>query len=338
MYRFLTAIGLLAAAVLIVTSATMNYVFASSLGKTAFEGYVLGTVSVAVDVLKALLAIFVAKAARDGQRNFVVIGSIAFALFAIGSFVAAAGFSSVNRGAVTDGRRTMALELSEVEQELARARAARDGLSPHRPRDVVEEALQALHIDPRWSASGECVRPSNTAHRELCTNAAVLRLEAATAKEAARLDGIIATMLARKTELRAKGAGQSADPQARFLAESLGLSESSVQRLLMSLIALIVEVSSALGIYLATGHGRARGRRSSSSRSRTKRRASAAKKSDLDPGKVVIEAQESVASPSAAAVAGEGNRGERDEARSPLRPKAVIGLAKSKVRNSGVLL
>ena len=40
MLRFLTAIGLAAAAVLIVASATMNYMFASSLGKTPVEGYI----------------------------------------------------------------------------------------------------------------------------------------------------------------------------------------------------------------------------------------------------------------------------------------------------------
>ncbi len=332
MYRLLTAIGLLAAAVLIVTSATMNYVFASSLGKTAFEGYVLGTVSVAVDVLKALLAIFVAKAARDGQRNFVVIGSIAFALFAIGSFVAAAGFSSVNRGAVTDGRRTMALELAEVEQELARARAARDGLSPHRPRDVIEEALQALRIDPRWSASGDCTRPSNTAQRDLCTNAATLRLEAATAKEAVRLDGTIAALLLRKTELRAKGAGQSADPQARFLAESLGLSESSVQRLLMSLIALIVEVSSALGIYLATGHGPARGRRSRTPRPRKKPQAKTAPDNDVDPSMAIATEQGTTNSPPDTVRITEAELGGANGSRSR-RAKAVIGIAASRARN-----
>ena len=80
MVRLLTMIGLAAAAVLIGASATMNYMFASSLGKTPLEGYILGTVSVSVDVLKALLAVFVAKALREGQRGFVIIGGGAWLL------------------------------------------------------------------------------------------------------------------------------------------------------------------------------------------------------------------------------------------------------------------
>ena len=51
MHRILTGIGLAAAVVLIGASATMNYLFAISLGKTWFEGQVLGAVSVAADIL-----------------------------------------------------------------------------------------------------------------------------------------------------------------------------------------------------------------------------------------------------------------------------------------------
>lgn len=255
MLRLLTMIGLAAAAVLIGASATMNCIFASSLGKTPFEGYVLGVVSVAVDVLKALLAVFVAKALRDGQRGFVVIGGASFLLFSIGSFVAAAGFASTNRGAVTEGRRAAAQLLVETEQDLTRARDKRATLPNHRSAPIVEAVLAGLQIDARWNASRRCAAPATSGQRDLCSQVSALKIELAAAQEADRLDGQIVVLRERVTAQRGNGNGEAADPQVRFLAESVGLNESTVQRLLMSMLALIVEVSSALGVYLVTGHG-----------------------------------------------------------------------------------
>lgn len=257
MLRFLTAIGLAAAAVLIVASATMNYVFASSLGKTPFEGYVLGTVSVAVDVLKALLAVFVAKAVRDGQRGFVIIGGSAFLLFAVGSFFAASGFASSNRGAVTEARRAAVRSLVETEHDLTQAYERRAALPSHRPVPIIEAAIAALKVDARWNASRGCAAPSSAGQRETCAQSAALNVELATARERTRLDNMIAELRNRVAMQRRLGGSDAADPQARFLAQSLGLDEATTQRLLMSMLALIVEVSSALGVYLATGHVRA---------------------------------------------------------------------------------
>ena len=256
LFRLLTVIGLIAAAVLIAASATMNYVFVSSLGKTPFEGTVLGSVSVAVDVMKALLAVFVTKALRDGHQSFAVIGGCAFLLFSLGSFLAATGFTSVNRGAVTDERKTAASVLSELEQDLADARQRRVGLGQHRASPVLLELMASQRIDARWRASAECAAPTLSSHRELCGQMAALKVELATAEEAARLEAVITGLRGRINSLRRSGSGAAIDPQARFLAESLGLSETAVQRLLMSMLALIVEVSSALGIYLATAHDR----------------------------------------------------------------------------------
>ena len=256
MHRALTFIGLGAAVVLILASATMNYLFAVSLGRSAIEGRVLGVVSVAVDILKALLAVFVASAAIDGRRVFVVIGSLAFLLFTCASVVAAAGFASANRGEVFSGREQMNDRLVAAESEVAEMRARRKTLPSHRPASVVEEALNAARQDRRWQVSKECTASSNGTMREFCEGYFRLRGELAAAREATRLDDAIKQQLASMEQLRGNGAGTIADPQARLFARALGIEEGSVQRLLMALIALVVEVASGLGIYLATGHTR----------------------------------------------------------------------------------
>ena len=79
---------MLAAFVLLGASSTMNYMFASSVGRTPFEGVVLGVVVVGVDVLKAVLAVVLAVAARERRWGFFCIGGFAFVLFSALSLTA----------------------------------------------------------------------------------------------------------------------------------------------------------------------------------------------------------------------------------------------------------
>ena len=74
MPRLLTGIAVLAAFVLLGASSMMNYMFASSLGRTPLEGIVLGVVAVGVDVLKAVVAVVLGVAARDRRWGFFCIG------------------------------------------------------------------------------------------------------------------------------------------------------------------------------------------------------------------------------------------------------------------------
>jgi hypothetical protein len=256
MMKMLTAIGCLAAIVLIAASATMNYLFSISLGRSPLEGQVLGAVSVAVDILKALLVVFIAAAARDGRRGFVAIASAAFVLFTLGSLVAATGFTSVNRGAVTEARRSGVQAIRELEQTLVDRRKRLASLPEVRPLAVIEELLSGLQYDAGWAATAGCKMPTTTPQRFLCMQASTLRAERASAQAGHNLQAEIDDLVARMSKLRAASASSVNDPQARLMADMLRLDEGETQRLLMLLIALIVEVSSALGIYLVTGYRR----------------------------------------------------------------------------------
>jgi hypothetical protein len=256
MHRILTGIGLAAAVVLIGASATMNYLFAISLGKTWLDGQVLGAVAVAADVLKAIVIVLVAAAARDGRRTFVVIGTLAFLLFSLASLVAASGFASQNRGAVTDRRGAERAELTRAELDLASTERKLARLPAHRARSVVDAALASYEVDPRWRAAAACRQTVTPSLRDFCRQVADVRQELAASAEADRLEAEMARYSARVDMLVGRGANRAADPQARLLAEAFGLDESTVQRLLMALLSLVVEVASGLGIYLSTGHSR----------------------------------------------------------------------------------
>ncbi len=254
MQRALTMIGLIAVTVLIAASATMNYLFATSLGRTVLEGQVLGVVSVAVDILKAVLAVFVAAGARDGRRAFVVIGSAAFLLFSMASMLAAAGFTAHARGAATGSRATLAARLQRAELDVVNLQAKLAAIPVRRAASIVEDAFNTAMLDRRWRQSKECTAATTAAQSEFCSGYFRIRAELTAAREMLRLEAEIVRHRAEIDRLTADGALALADPQAHLIAEMLGVSEDTVQRLLMTFVALVVEVSSGLGFYLATGH------------------------------------------------------------------------------------
>ena len=58
MRYFIATVGVLASLILLASSASMNYLFMYSLGKTELESHVLSAASVGADVLKASLPFF----------------------------------------------------------------------------------------------------------------------------------------------------------------------------------------------------------------------------------------------------------------------------------------
>jgi hypothetical protein len=103
----LVASGLagLAGIIFIAASAAMNWMSRRAQGKTALEGQILGRVSIAVDVVKALSPFFIA--AAWVHRQWLRAAGLSFAVFApffTFSVLSALGFVASNRGAVASGR------------------------------------------------------------------------------------------------------------------------------------------------------------------------------------------------------------------------------------------
>ncbi len=77
--------------------------------------------------------------------------------------------------------------------------------------------------------------------------------ELAAREEIDQLDQRLRELQVRAVELRTKGAAVGGDPQARWLAGISGADDGTVQKLLMVLLALVVEIASGFGVYLVTG-------------------------------------------------------------------------------------
>lgn len=250
----LSLLGASAALVMCAVSGAMNYLFLSSLGKTPLEGQVLGAASAAADLLKAMLPFFIAWS--WSARRFVVSvsGTIVFTFFAGFSFLSALGFAADNRGVLVETRDSLTATYQRMQGALRDAERKRAALPTYRPSSVVAEDLEGHKQDRRWSASTGCQNATLAESRAYCGQYFSLRAELAAAREEDRLVQIIAGLQLKAAELRDEGAGHDRDPQVSLLSRIFGQGEDKMRLFLIVVVALLVELGSSFGLFLATGH------------------------------------------------------------------------------------
>jgi hypothetical protein len=255
--RFLVVLASMAAALtFIAASGLMNFVFMTSLGKTAFERDILGAVSVAVSAFLALLPTLMLWAWRERRVLDMLLGLPVFVAFAAFSLSSAVGFAAKNRGGVTEDRALAAARLSAVRLETAETEAKLKAFGVPSPLSALEQSLRGLEQDRRWQSTKACADATADASRAFCSNYFELKAEAARANEAGRLEERLAGLRGEARALAEQGAGREADNQTAVLAKLLGLAVVKVERGLTLFLAILVEIGAALGLYFATGHMR----------------------------------------------------------------------------------
>lgn len=253
MRTILSAIGISAALVMAAVSAAMNYAFLASLGKSQLESQILGAASAAADLLKCLLPFFIAWAWRERRFVAALSGMGVFALFAGFSLLSAIGFAASNRNAVVESRAAIDGTYARVQQEHERQAAALSALPTGRPATVIAEELRAAEQNRLWTRTKNCSEATEPASRAFCDAFYRLRAEQAAAEEAARLESAIAALGNELARLKAEGAGQARDAQVSTLSGLLRLPEDQLRLALIVAVALVVELGSSLGLYLAAG-------------------------------------------------------------------------------------
>lgn len=254
MRTVLSILGISAALVMCAVSASMNFMFLSSLGKTPLEGHVLGAASAAADLLKALLPFFIAWS--WSARRFVpaIGGTIVFVFFAGFSLLSAIGFAADNRGVLVETRESLTATYQRVQVGLRDAEGARAALPAHRPSPVLSENIEGHKQDRRWNLTAGCQNATGAESRAYCERYFGFRAELAAALEAARLAGVINNLQSEAAKLRDAGAGHDHDPQVSLLSRIFGQEQDKIRLTLTVVVALLVELGSSLGLFLATGH------------------------------------------------------------------------------------
>lgn len=251
----LSILGVCAALVMCAVSGAMNYLFLSSLGKTPLEGQVLGAASAAADLLKSLLPFFIAWAWAARRIVAALSGTIALVFFAAFSFLSAIGFAADNRGVLVETRESVTATYDRMQRDLKDADARRAALPAHRPASVVAQDIEGHKQNRRWSATRDCQNATEVESRLFCERYFALRSELAAGQEAQLLAEMIAALQSETTKLREAGAGLERDPQVSLLSRIFAQEQDKVRLALIIVVALLVEIGSSLGLFLATGHG-----------------------------------------------------------------------------------
>ena len=253
--RFLVVVVTAAAALaFIAASCAMNWVFMSSLGKGEFERQILGAVSVAISAFIALLPTLILWAYREQRYLYMALGVPVFLAFVTFSMSSAVGFAAKNRGSISEDRGLASFRLTEVKKEIAVEEAKRTALGAPRPVAVVDEAMHGLEQDRKWQWSRECRDATSEAMRSFCKRYFELKGEAARSSELAAVEAKIERLKREARQHEEKGAGREADNQAAVIGRVVGLKPVEVEEGLTVLLAVLVEIGAALGLYFATGH------------------------------------------------------------------------------------
>ncbi len=256
MRHVLGVAGVIAAAVLLLVSAAMNWRFGYTLGKSEFESQLYGGASAAADCFKALLPFFIFAALRNRSYSQALGGALLFTVCFSYSLTSSLGFAALNRADIT-GSRVLKVEThADLRADLERSREALKALPAHRPTGTVNGEIDAFKQNGRWLSSAGCADATATKSMSYCEGFFKLKAELGVAEQADKLEAKVSQLSTRLGGLDSSSAARATDPQSQMLASLTGRTTEEVQMSLTVLIALLVELGASLGFYTAFSYWR----------------------------------------------------------------------------------
>jgi hypothetical protein len=256
MRHALGVLGVLAAGVLLAVSAAMNYSFGYSIGRTPVDGQIYGVASAAADCLKALVPFFFFAAIRNRMWSQAAASAVVWLVVTAYSLTSALGHAALNR-LDTAGQRTVeATAYKDLRADLKRAEDQLSWVPQHRPAKMVESQIEGLKNQRAWSWTKGCTEVNGKSNRDFCQQYHELSAEMAAALQAGALEARVADIRGKLDKASGATVMAEADPQAAVLAK-LGaiffpnLKVEDVQTAMTIFVALLLEVGSGFGMYIA---------------------------------------------------------------------------------------
>lgn len=250
----LAGLGLLAAFALVIVSASMNYRFGFSLGRTPEDGMIYGAASVAADAFKALSPFFFFAALRNRMWSQAMAAFVVWGVTTGYALVGATGHAALNRTDVAGKREVTSTAYADLRAEHKRITEQLSWVPHFRPAATVEADIAAKKTDRLYARTGGCDPASvtSTPARAYCSDLRKLEAERASAVEGARLQSRLDEIGAKLTAIGA--APTAADPQVAVFSRLTGWEAGSVTAALIMLVVLLLEVGSGLGPYVAMSY------------------------------------------------------------------------------------
>jgi len=256
MRHALGVLGVLAAGVLLAVSCAMNYRFGFSLGRTEFDGQIYGAASAAADCMKALVPFFFFAAVRNRSWSQAAASALVWVVVTAYSLTSALGHAALNRFDSAGQRASAAQTYQDHRADLARAKEQLSWVPQHRPAQAVQADIETVKNERRWGLSSGCTDVTTSKSRSFCEQYHALQAELASAEQSVALEARIADVQAKLATANGTTVMSEADPQAAVLTKLAGVLAPSikiedVQTALTVFIALLLEVGSAFGMYIA---------------------------------------------------------------------------------------
>ncbi len=256
MRHALGVLGVLAAGVLLAVSCAMNWRFGVSLGRTEFDGQIYGAASAAADCMKALVPFFFFAAIRNRMWSQALASALVWVVVTSYSLTSALGHAALNRLDTAGQRTASADSYKDHRADLARAQEQLSWIPQHRPAQAVQADIDALKDQRAWANTEQCSKVTGSRSRGFCQKYHALSAEFASAQQSIALEARIADIQGKMANVTGHAVMSEADPQAAVLAKLAAMIAPSikvedVQTALTVFIALLLEVGSGFGMYIA---------------------------------------------------------------------------------------
>jgi hypothetical protein len=256
MRHVLGVLGVLAAGVLLAVSAAMNWRFGFSLGRTEMDGQIYGAASAAADCLKALVPFFFFAAIRNKIWSQAAASALVWVVVTAYSMTSALGHAALNRFDTTGQRAQVAQSYQDLRADLKKAEDQSGWIPQHRPYEAVQSAIEAHKSQRAWKWSSGCKDASSKSEQKFCQEFHALNAELASASGAETANQRIADIKSKLTGMEGTTAMSEADPQAKVLTDLAaafypGVTIENVQMAMTIFVALLLEIGSGFGMYVA---------------------------------------------------------------------------------------
>ena len=256
MKHALGALGVAAAGVLLAVSAAMNWRFGYSLGMTEADKHIYGAASAAADCFKALVPFFLFAALKNKMWSQVIASSVLWVVVTVYSLTSALGHAALNR-MDTNGQRTVeAAAYKDLRNDLKRAQDQMSWIPQHRPAHAVSAEIDSYKLQRSFVQTKSCSEVTGPVGRDFCSKYQGLLSEQASAEQASKYESVITEINAKLANAKGANAMADADPQAAVLAKLAsmvlpGVKTEDVQTALAVFVAVLLEIGSGFGMYVA---------------------------------------------------------------------------------------
>jgi len=168
----------------------------------------------------------------------------------------ALGHAALNRLDTTGQRAVDANTYKDLRADSKRAQDQLTWIPAHRPAETVASELNVIKAQRYWVITRECTEVSGKSARDFCQQFHKLNAELASAQQSQKLESRISEIGAKLAKTAGGTVMAEADPQASVLSKITGIEVEKVQTALTIFVALLIEIGSGFGMYVAFAYRR----------------------------------------------------------------------------------